>query len=159
MEFMKLTTTLKKSGSSHFIPLSEENALAIMEKFGKRVLCKINGNSIHCALLNSKKRGYYIMVGKSTLQKIKAKEGDRLKMEIEKDESTYQAALPEELEVVLHTDPDGMVFFQKLTPGKQRSLIHMVGKAKQSDTRINRAIRILEKLKMGYTDLKDLLGK
>ena len=155
---MKIKTTLKKSAnSSHFIPLQEEVAKSILDKIGKRVLCIVNGKGrIHCAIQRSNSIGYYITVGKATKKKIMAEAGDSLVLEIRKDESAYQAAVPEELSAVLETDEAAIVAFEKLTPGKKRSIIHYISTAKQSDTRINRALKIVDYLKMGVTDLRQM---
>lgn len=156
---MKITSKLEKSTyNMHRIPINLEDGHTILEKFGKRFICTVNkGISIHCALMNSKDTGFYIMIGKSTKVKIKVKLGEQLNLHIKKDSTKHQAVVSIELKEVLATDQEGQLFFNKLTPGKQRSLIHYVNKAKQSDTRIDRALRIVENLKLGITDLKLLL--
>ncbi len=155
---MKLTTTLEKSGNStHYIPIPEKIGEEIITRLGKRVICKVNGNKIHCAILKSQKLGTYIMVGKSTKEKIKANYKEELNLEILKDTTEYQIEIGEAFQEVLNTDEEGKIRFKALTDGKKRSLIHQVNRAKNIDTRINRALKILEKLKMGFTDLKDLI--
>lgn len=159
MDIIKVVTRLEKSrNNTHYIPIPEEIASPILDTFGKRVLCMVNGHAkLHCAIMKHRDIGYYITVGKATKAKIKANHGDELCLEITKDESEYQAELPEELKEVLLTDEEGLHRFENLTPGKKRSIIHYVNSAKQMDTRINRALKILENLKMGMTDLKELM--
>jgi uncharacterized protein YdeI (YjbR/CyaY-like superfamily) len=87
---------------------------------------------------------------------LQVREGDIEAVEIEADTTTYQAEMPEELEEILNTDPDGMEVFEALTPGRQRSILFMIGRLKRIDSRIRKALSVVEKLKMGVTDLKQL---
>jgi len=156
---MKIISTLKKSGMGSFhLPIKEKDAKSILNKFGKRVICKINNNQIHCAILNSKAIGQYIMISKAVRKKLKLNLNEKIQFEIEADESKYQIEMSEELEEVLKTDVIAEKRFHQLTPGKQRSLIHYINKAKHIDTRINRALKISENLKMGKKELKELLS-
>jgi len=154
---VKLKTRLEKSGGSmHYIPIPDEIGEEIIRRFGRRVICKVNGNQIHCAILKRQSIGTYIMAGKSTREKIKANYKDELNLEILEDTTEFQMEVGEVFQEVLDTDEEGKIRFKELTDGKKRSLIHQVNKAKNIDTQINRALKILENLKMGFTDLKDL---
>ena len=155
---MQIKTTLICSPNNmHYIPLPTQEAELILENIGKRVLCIVNGiGKIQCAILRSNAIGYYITVGKATKKKIFAEAGDTLILDIQRDESEYQAEVPEELAVVLETDEEAMLFFKQLTPGKKRSIIHYISTAKQSDTRISRALKIVDYIKMGITDLRKM---
>ncbi|MFK7810525.1 MAG: YdeI/OmpD-associated family protein [Saprospiraceae bacterium] len=145
----------KPSGHSHYIPIPDQVATKILEEFGKRVYCVINGKmSLHCAILFSKNRGYYIMVGKATMKKILVRPNEPFELEIKKDNSPYQAEVPEELTVVLETDELAAKAFDALTPGRQRTIIYHIGKAKHSETRITRALKITDFLKIGVSDLR-----
>jgi uncharacterized protein YdeI (YjbR/CyaY-like superfamily) len=97
------------------------------------------------------------MVGKATKKKLGLEVGEELLLEFEKDESEFKMDVCDELLEVLSTDEEGQAYFNALTDGRKRSIIHYINKAKQSNTRINRALKIVEKLKMGYTDLKELM--
>jgi uncharacterized protein YdeI (YjbR/CyaY-like superfamily) len=54
--------------------------------------------------------------------------------------------MPEELEAVFDSDPIAFKFFEKLTPGKQRSLLHLVGKVKRESSRIAKSLAIADHL-------------
>ena len=155
---MKIKSCLEKgTNNMHRIPISKERGEAIIEKFGKRVVCLVNGIKIHCSIQRSKEFGFYIIVGKTTREKIKATYKDDLELEIQKDTSKYKSKLPTELSEVLRSDPEANRYFKLLTDGKKRSIIHVIEKAKQEETRINRSLKIAEKLKGGITNLKDLI--
>ena len=78
--------------------------------------------------------------------------------QMEKDESKYGIPMPEEMQEALYMDPEADQLFHKLTPGKQRSLLYIIGKPKSSNKRIEKAIVILEHLKTqgGKVDFKQL---
>lgn len=155
---MKLICNLEKAEYNMFIiPIPDQEGEQLYTKFGKRILCIVNGNKAHSALQQRKDLGYYIMVGKGTKEKLQIEYGETFELKIQKDNSEYKAEMPEELEEVLNTDAEGLLLFESLTPGKKRSIIHVVGNAKQSTTRINRAIKIIDRLKMGIKDLKELI--
>ena len=66
--------------------------------------------------------------------------------------------MPEEMEVLLAQDEEADRYFHQLTPGKQRSLLHIIGKPKTEATRLKKAIVITEYLKTnrGKLDFKEL---
>lgn len=57
--------------------------------------------------------------------------------------------IPEELIAVLNEDPEGKVAFENLTTGYKRSLIHYITSVKNVDSRIKRAIELVDKAKYG----------
>ena len=57
--------------------------------------------------------------------------------------------VPEELEAVLSQDDDARKAWQKLTTGYRRSLIHYVTSVKNVDSRIKRALDLLNRAKAG----------
>jgi uncharacterized protein YdeI (YjbR/CyaY-like superfamily) len=84
--------------------------------------------------------------------------GDQVEVMLEADLSKYGMPLPEEFEELLKQDTEGAHFFDKLTPGKRRSLIYLIGKPKNSDKRIEKALIVLNYLKTtrGKLDFKEL---
>ena len=155
---MKVETKLvKTSYNSHYIPIPLDIAEKALTQFGKRVFCTINGQkSIHCAIQRHRDIGYYLTIGKSTKAKINVESGAEIILHIQQDTSKYQAEMPEELLATIETDPESEAIFSQLTPGFQRSIIHYVDSAKRIDTRVDRALKILNRLKMGITDRKEL---
>lgn len=158
MSILQLETKLTRIGeNSHYIPIPENTAQQALAQFGKRIFCTVNGRyTFHCALQRTKKLGYFIMAGKNTIEKLHLESGEAFDLTIEEDTSKYKAEMPEELQATLETDPESEVIFGTLTPGFQRSIIHYVDAAKRTETRIDRALKILERLKMGITDRKEL---
>jgi len=134
-------------------------ATQLLESKHKRVITFINSNGpTHQALMSDGNGGYFLTINKETRSKLKLKVGSELTVNIKPDLSEYGMTMPEELAELFVLDDKGSEVFHSLTRGKQRSLIHMVAKAKRSETRINRAIVILEYLKEvnGNLDYKEL---
>ena len=50
--------------------------------------------------------------------------------------------MPEEMEEIMAQDPEVDKVFHSLTPGKQRSLLYLIGKPKTTESRIKKAVLI-----------------
>ena len=72
--------------------------------------------------------GHFFYFGKQVWKRLKILQSDKVFVEIEADQTSYQAEMPEEFEAVLSTDAEAMEFFDALTPGRQRSIIFMIGR-------------------------------
>lgn len=133
----------------HFISVSREMG----ERFptdnarSRRVVCTLNGREeFQCALMPSGGE-FYIMVNKAVRTRLEIVHGQTIEVSLRPDDSKYGMPMPEELEEVLKQDPDGDRLFHRLTAGKRRSLMWIVGKGKDEDTRIHRALAVVEHLK------------
>lgn len=84
--------------------------------------------------------------------------GQMLHLCIEKDLSEYGMPMPEELQELLDQDEDAWLLFKKLSAGKQRTLIYIVTKVKNTNSRLNKAFAIVHHLKedRGIVDFKRL---
>jgi hypothetical protein len=145
---VKFKTTLDSSGNGsgwHFISVSR----VVGEKFpaqdgrSRRVVCALNGKAeFQCALMPSGGE-FFIMVNKEIRARLAILSGHTVEVSLRSDESKYGMAMPAELEEVLKQDPDGDRLFHELTAGKRRSLMWIVGKGKDEDTRIHRALVVV----------------
>lgn len=159
---MKFTATIQKDSSSlnwnFFIPVTKEIAQHFIDK-DRRVICKVNDTApFHAALMPNGKGDFFINLNKERRKIIGTEIGEPIEVALEKDESKYGMPMPAEMEELLALDDEGSEYFHALTLGKQRSLLHLVGKPKNSDTRIKKAIVIVEYLKnsKGKLDFKEL---
>lgn len=125
----------------------------------KRILCTINNQSFHCALIKHKTGGYYINIGKPTLSKLGVKEGMKVKPAFSNDTTKHQFTAVPELTEVLKSDPPAKKIFESLTDGGKRSLLYLVSQPKSVDKRIERALLIAERLKQGITSARIILKK
>lgn len=153
-EFENQMASLWKS----HIAVPQEIAKELTEEGDRRVLCTINGDyKMHCALMPSKDY-WYIMFSKNARTKLNLKNGSTVQVHLEKDTSEYGMDMPEELMETFNQEPEAFTFFKALTPGKQRTLIYIVSKVKNTDSRLRKALAIATHLNEvgGKLDFKKL---
>lgn len=125
---------------------------AVVKKLGGyrvRLVCTVNKSiQFQCGLMALGQGHGYIMFTKKRLQELGAQAGDKVSVELKLDTSTYGLPMPKELAEVLRQDPAAKQRFKKLSPGKQRNILHYVGSAKNIDLRIERALLLMENLKV-----------
>lgn len=158
---MQFTSILEKFDGNlwgHHIIVPDE----IYQPFAKtdrRVICKLNDlKEFHCALMPKGDGQYFININKELRKQLALNIGEEVRVELQKDESEYGMPMPEEMQELLNLDDAGNAYFHQLTRGKQRSLLHIVGKPKTSDTRLKKAVVIIDYLKevKGKLDFKEL---
>jgi len=120
----------------------------------KRFLCSLKkGEQFHASLIPAGEGAYFIKVNKELRTKNSISIGDEFIVEINEDASQYGMPLPDEMAELFIQDPEGDFYFHQLTPGKQRSLLYLVGKIKSPDKRIEKSVIILEHLRAQKGDL------
>ncbi|MFT6358644.1 MAG: bifunctional DNA-binding transcriptional regulator [Saprospiraceae bacterium] len=125
----------------------------------RRVVCRINDlKEFQCALMSKGDGQYFINLNKKLRKKLDINIGEAVTVELRKDESEYGLPMPEEMQELLNLDDEGNHYFHQLTKGKQRTLLHLVGKPKNTDIRLRKAVAVLEYLKEveGKLDFKEL---
>ena len=73
--------------------------------------------------------------------------GMEVDVRLMKDTTEYGLPLPEEFQELLRQDTEGNRLFHALTRGRQRTLLYIVGSAKNPEKRIARSISIIKHLK------------
>ena len=142
----------------YHIPVPEEIATTYIEGENRRIYCTLNGKlKIQCALMKAQPY-WYVLVNKELRNKLAVEEGNTIEVLLEKDHSEFGHEVPEEFQVMMDQDEEGNGYFQSLTPGKQRALIYLVTKVKNSDSRIKKSLAIFHHLKevKGKLDFKML---
>lgn len=159
MKMVNNTFVLEKFDSGmHYIMLDEEVVQTLIAHNNHRVMCRLNDQvEFHCAIMPKKESGYFINIGSSICKKLKIKEGSAVTASFSADHSKYQLEMPEELQEALNTDLEADQLFHSLTEGNQRGLIYLVTQVKSKDKRIERALKITEKLKIGVTSPRIIL--
>jgi hypothetical protein len=125
----------------------------------RRLIVTLNGaEEFHCALQPKGDDIWFIHVNKERQKKLKLKIGDEIRVAVRPDDSKYGMAVPEEFAELIRQDPEGDRCFHLLTMGKQRSLLHIINSAKRSDTRLRKAVAIIDYLKStgGKLDFREL---
>lgn len=150
---LRLTSVLTQSEHEfgwHFLtfPAKAVAKLEFEDKKSRRVVCAINGgHTFQCALLPWTKGGFCIVVNKKIRDKLGISHGDKVEVELVKDESKYGLPMPKELKEVLRQDREGNKLFHDLTPGKQRTMLYYIAKTKNVDRRIHMSLILTEHLK------------
>lgn len=128
------------------IPVPDE----VYEHFSKnkdlRVIFSVNGADLKNGALLSAKKYWYLLVNKSDAKQWRIQVGQEVKVAIAKDDSKYGMPMPDEFQEALNQDAIAAKYFDALTAGKKRTLLHLVGKVKNSQSRINKSLAILEHL-------------
>lgn len=159
MDFIGILEKYKNNLWNYHIKVPEEVIEHLKNKKMKRFLCSLNGGEkFHASLMPAGEGIYFIKINKELRKSHAIKLQDDIRVKIEKDPSKYGVELPSEFEELMFHDPVGCEFFENLTPGKQRSLLYLVGKVKSSIKRSEKSFIILEHLKeqKGQLDFKIL---
>jgi Bacteriocin-protection, YdeI or OmpD-Associated/Domain of unknown function (DUF1905) len=113
----------------------------------RRVVCILNeAMTLHAAIMPHGK-DWVISMNKPNLKKLGLKVGSPVQVSMSQDNSEFGFPMPEEFREVLDQDAEAKAYFDALTAGKKRSLIHIVNGVKNVDKRIERALMIVERLK------------
>ncbi len=130
----------------------------IIDAPDKRVLCRLNDCYDHYCAMLTKGDLHYILLNKSILKSLKLTLENALSIELQTQDLKYGIPICKELEEVLQSDDIGNMVFHHLNLGKQRSLIHLIGKYKNKQLRIDRSIILLRHLidRKGNLDFKIL---
>lgn len=129
------------------------------EEGNRRVAVTYNGSKEQqCALFPKGDGSWFLNLNKEIRKELVLNVGDDIAVTMIKDESDYGMPLPEEVAELWEIDDEAKDVFHKLTKGKQRSLLHIIGKPKTSQTRIKKAIITMDYLKStgGKIDFQEL---
>ena len=153
----EFTGILEKFPKPHLyiyhIKVPVDIANAFYENNARRVVCSINDNDgFQTGIIPDGGDVYFLKMNKELRDKYKLQVGDKVRITLEKDESEFGFELPLEFEEIMSQDPDAGSYFLNLTPGKQRTLIHMIAKIKNDNLRLEKSVII-------FTHLKNNVGK
>jgi Bacteriocin-protection, YdeI or OmpD-Associated/Domain of unknown function (DUF1905) len=117
------------------------------EDGSRRVVCVLNDALTTYSAIMPHNDGWVISMNKTNLKKLGLKVGSSVQVSLSQDTSEFGLPMPEEFREVLEQEPEAKGYFDALTAGKKRSLIHMVNSVKNVDKRIEKAFMIAERLK------------
>jgi hypothetical protein len=147
----------KFSSGMHYIFINENTVNQFLSKGSKRAICTINNHEFHCAFMPKKEGGYFINIGSKICKELNLKLGDLIEPHFKEDTKDYQFEMPEEFAEVLYQEPDALAIFEGLTDGNKRGLIYLITTVKSSEKRVEKALKIVEKLKLGITSPRLIL--
>lgn len=131
-------------------------------KYKVRLKCRIEKNPpFSCGIMPLGGGIPFIMLSKKKMKDLELVAGKTLQIFLETDTSKYGMEMPAELKEVLKQDALGKKRFHKLTPGKQRNIIHYVSSVNDTEKKVDRAVTLIENLKrtpVGKESLWGLIG-
>ena len=107
--------------------------------------------------LRKYKDQFIVSFGQRYQKEVGVQKDDIFTLQLFEDTTKYGVEIPEEFAAVLESDPEALEKFEMLTDGKKRSLIYFIIRIKNSQTRIDKALRITDNLKRNCTDVKLLI--
>ena len=158
---MEIIGTLSKFEFNHWqyhIPIEEDIVNKLMISGNRRVLVWIDHNGpFHLALFKAKVY-WYILINKEIRSKYNLALNQKIKLKITPDTSEFGHEVPEEFSCLLDQDEEANLIFNSLTKGKQRSLIYLVTKVKNPESRMKKSLAIMHHLRLskGKLDFKQL---
>lgn len=147
----RFTSTLEKSTNRlwgcHFrVPTRVAERLTAGDS--RRVVCMLNDSiEYQCAILSYSNDVPVITVNKTLQKKFGLTFGDEVHITLKKDVSKYGLPMPDELKELFRQDTEGKHLFHALTPGRQRTLLYIIGKTRTTEKRVASAIVIVAHLK------------
>ncbi len=144
----------------HYIPLATNQIKKLTAGGNKRVVCVLNKQiTLHAAIMRTKEDMHYIMIAEKYLKQLGLRTGMMVDAVIKKDISKLQFHIPEEFSEVFDTDPEAAAIFKTLKDGNKRGLIALVNMVKSTDKKIERALKIAEKLKQGISSPQKVMER
>lgn len=150
---------LERFGSGmHYIRIPAEEGEALLARFpGGRMRAVLPGGiAFSCALMPKAEGGFYVNLGKRVRGQAGLQEGSLVEIVFEADSSEHQFDVPPEFDAVLESDPAAAAAFAALSPGRRRSILYLVQQLRTPDSRIQRSLRIAQRLAAGITDPRRL---
>ena len=156
-----LTGAIPSTGSPAVI-IPDEVASAFAKAGHKRIAIHAfyGDNTLHFhGTLHFYKEHYLISFGKRYQAALGIYPSDYFELQLLEDTTKYGVEVPESLQAVMDSDPEGFALFEKLTPGKKRSLIYYISRFKTAQTQVDKSLMVFENLKLGMTDYLQLVKK
>ena len=139
----------KKGGEFYMLVPDEVAMQFVTGRKPERVRCRLNNTvDFQCAIRPMANGSFYINLATDIRRKAGIVLGDKLSASVVKDDSEYGRDMPDELTELLAQDPLGNELFQKLLASHQRGIIHYVDSAKSVQVRVDRAVKMINRLKV-----------
>ncbi len=149
--FDSILTRFEKANREYYIAVPDEvAAIFVTGRKPVRMRCIINDTvKFQCAIRPIAYGGFYINVSASLRQEGQLVLGQKVSVAVIKDDSEYGRDIPEELLELLSQDEEGRRCFENILPSNQRGIIHYVASAKSVQVRVDRALKMINRLKHG----------
>ncbi|MFZ4816780.1 MAG: YdeI/OmpD-associated family protein [Phototrophicaceae bacterium] len=130
----------------HYVPVPETVGIALEQAGHSHVEGKINHSSFRRVIHTRVDGSYCLKFGMTWLNQVGLKVNDPVDVELRPDLQPDRIDMPLELLIELQREPAVMEAFSALALGQQKTLAYWVAQAKKSETRVNRAKKIVQDL-------------
>ena len=120
-----------------------------------RIEGELQDEFVSRAFLPIKGANHYMIVSNDLLGRIGCSVGDSVTLRFDIVSST-RVHVPDELKSALSEDEDAQAEWERLTPGRKRTWTAHVDRAKRPETRAARTEEVIDRLRRGLTDPRDL---
>ena len=144
------------------IEIPEEHIIPFIKEGHKRVrvYARFKGEEITFHAAVRPRHGVYLMMfGKRYQKMLNIFPSDIFELKLKEDTTRYGVDMPAEFEAVLDSDPEGKIRFDSLSIGLRRSLIYHIIRYANEQTRVDKALIVIDNLKLGITDAKEIIKR
>jgi hypothetical protein len=129
------------------VPFSVEEVFGT--KAQVRVKGTVNGVSYRGSLMPHGEGRHYLVVNKAIRDEAQVTAGDDVQVTVELDTEAREVEVPEDFLAKLETDAEANQFFTQLAYSKKKEYVTWIESAKKPETRENRIVKSLERLREG----------
>lgn len=131
-------------------------AKAWPERRGRRVRGSVDGIAFRTSLFPDRTgEGHFLLVNRKMQQAAGARQGDRVRIEMEPDLEERESLMPEELARAMKAAPGLRKWFDRLSPSMRRDIGKYAADPKSSGSRMRRAEQIAEWLYLAMEGEKE----
>jgi hypothetical protein len=87
---------------------------------------------------------WFITMNQGNVKKLNIGSNSEIQVVMSKDTSEYGMPIADEFREVLDQEPLADKYFHALTPGKQRTLLHIINTVKNTESRIKKSLAIAD---------------
>jgi len=145
----------------HYLLVPKTIVQRIASPLPARFVVTLMNTTWHGAVMSMGDGNGFVMINKQLVRKLGLQLGMKTELHLVEDHSRYGMPMCEELEALLEQDEKANHRFHALTPGRQRNIIHYIGKIKSPQLRIDKALMFMENLKQlpqGKEDIGFIIG-
>lgn len=145
----------KRKGGYLYLEIEAEIVNQFENNRNTRLICTLDQKlTFQCGLNHLGNGNYFIILPAKSLKSYDIKLGDSVQFEINIDPNPLGVDIPETIESLLEQDDELKSKFQKLSLGKQRSIIFYVMKIKDIDRQIEKTIDLIYHIDIIRSKLK-----
>lgn len=147
VQFTSTVVRLETGMRFHVLPVPDDVAATFKSAGVRRLIAVINGHTCKRALQNHADGGSFLIIGGDLLKTCGLTLRSTATVSLSPDPEPNALDMPEAFALVLEQDEAARARWETFTTGRQRSLLHYIGSAKQEATQIKRSWELAEKIR------------